>query len=306
MAPAGDLLPMPQLPDRVTGALLVAAACVCWSSGGILVRLLDLDAIVIVFWRSLFMAAAVALTLLVVHRQKAPAVIAAVRWPGLLSGVLLSGAFIGYILSLSFTQVANTMILMSASPLVAALLAWLFLKEPLSQATALAIAMAMVGIAVMFSHGIAAGNLLGDSFALLVAFTFGANIVVLRRWRGIDMVPATMLGGLISAAMTAPWAIGVSVGRADLVILATLGCVQLGLGLFLFVRGSRKLQAAELGLLTLLETVLAPIWVWIGIGETPSAAALLGGSIVLAAVIGLTLSQRIRRPLPTTAFKQCP
>ena len=169
-----------------------------------------------------------------------------------------------------------------------------------------AIGMAMVGIAIMFSHGIAAGSLLGDVFALLVAVTFGANIVVLRRWRGIDMVPATMLGGLISAAMTAPWAIGAPVSHADLVILASLGCFQLGLGLFLFVRGSRKLRAAELGLLTLLETVLAPIWVWIGIGETPSAPALLGGSIVLAAVIGLTASERIRPQLPAAAAKQGP
>jgi drug/metabolite transporter (DMT)-like permease len=86
-------------------------------------------------------------------------------------------------------------------------------------------------------------------------------------------------------------------------ILATLGCFQLGLGLFLFVRGSRKLRAAELGLLTLLETVLAPIWVWIGISETPSATALLGGSVVLAAVIGLALSERIR-PIPKVVVTQ--
>ena len=150
---------MPQLPDRIAGALLVIAACLCWSSGGILVRLLNLDAIVIVFWRSLFMAVTVALGLLVVHRSRAPAVIAAVRWPGLLSGFLLSGAFIGYILSLSFTHVANTMILMSASPLVAAVLGRLLLKERLSSTTALAIGVAMVGIAIMFSHGIAAGSL---------------------------------------------------------------------------------------------------------------------------------------------------
>ena len=293
---------MPQLSDRVAGALLVAAASLCWSSGGILVRLLDLDAIVIVFWRSLFMAVSVALGLLVVHRSQAPAVAVAVGWPGLLSGFLLSGAFIGYILSLSFTSVANTMILMSASPLVAAVLGRLILKERLSATAALAIGVAMMGIAVMFSHGIAVGSLLGDVFGLLVAFTFGANIVVLRRWRGIDMVPTTMLGGLISAAMTAPWAIGAAVARADLVILAALGCFQLGFGLFLFVRGSRKLRAAELGLLTLLEVVLAPIWVWIGLGEIPGATALLGGSIVLAAVIGLTMSERMC-PRPQAAVK---
>ncbi len=283
---------MPQRSDRAIGALLVAAACLCWSSGGILVRLLDLDGVVIVFWRSVFMALAVGLGLFIAHRRRAPAMVVAVGWPGLLSGLLLSGAFIGYILSLTLTQVANTMTLMCASPLVAAVLARLILNERLSGTTAVAIGVAMAGIAVMFGHGVAAGSVLGDGFALFVALTFGANIVVLRRWRAIDMVPATMIGGVISAAMTAPWAIDVRIDAADLLVLAALGCGQLGLGLFLFVRGSRKLAAAELGLLSLLEVILAPLWVWIGIGETPSPTAMIGGGLVLAAVVGLTLGER--------------
>ena len=291
---------MPPLSDRAAGALLVAAACMCWSSGGILVRLLELDGLVIVFWRSLFMALAVALGLLLVHGRKTPSVIATAGWPGLLSGLLLSFAFVGYIVSLTLTQVANTMILMSASPLVAAVLARLVLQERLDRRTAVAIAVAMTGIAVMFGHGISAGNWLGDALALLVAVTFGANIVVLRRFRAIDMVPATLLGGLISAAATSPWALAAPVSAGDLAVLATLGCFQLGLGLFLFVRGSRKLRAAELGLLCLLETLLAPVWVWIGIGETPSMPAIIGGSLVLAAVIGLSLRER-RPPLPAAA-----
>jgi drug/metabolite transporter (DMT)-like permease len=291
---AGSPSAMAQLSDRAAGALLVAGACLCWSSGGILVRMLALDGLVIVFWRSLFMALAVGLALVVVHGRQAPARIAAVGWHGLLSGVLLSGAFIGYIVSLTLTQVANTMVLMSASPLVAAVLARLILKERLSGATVVAITVAMTGIAVMFGHGIAAGSFLGDALALFVALTFGANIVVLRRWREIDMVPATMLGGLISAALTAPWALTTPVGGADLAVLACLGCFQLGLGLFLFVRGSRRLGAAELGLLCLLETILAPVWVWIGIGETPTPMAMLGGGLVLTAVVGLTLCRRMQ------------
>jgi drug/metabolite transporter (DMT)-like permease len=169
----------------------------------------------------------------------------------------------------------------------------------------LAIGVAVAGIAVMFGHDLAAGSLAGDALALLVAVTFGANIVVLRRWRDVDMVPATMIGGLISAALTAPFAIGTPVAGGELAILATLGGFQLGLGLFLFVRGSRFLRAAELGLLTLLETILAPIWVWIGVGETPGTAALLGGGLVLAAVIGLTLARRSAPPLrPLMPFRR--
>lgn len=293
---------MPALSARARGALLVAGACLCWSSGGILVRLVDMDGGAILFWRSSFMALAVTIGLIAGHGRQAPAVIAAVGWPGLLSGVLLSGMFFGYILSITRTQVANTMILMSASPLVAAVLARLILHEVLNRRTVIAIGVAMVGIAVMFGHGAATGNVAGDAFAFLAALSFGANIIVLRRWRHIDMVPATLLSGLIAAAVAAPWAIGVSVSGTQLAILATLGFFQLGLGLFLFVRGSRSLQAAELGLLSLLETVLAPIWVWLSLGETPDATALLGGSLVVAAVVGLMLTERMRlrfkRPSP--------
>lgn len=285
---------MPALSSRARGALLVAGACLCWSSGGVLVRLVDLDGGAILFWRSSFMALAIALGLLAAHGRQAPAVIAAVGWPGLLSGLLLSGMFLGYILSLTRTQVANTMILMSAAPLVAAVLARVILHEVLNPRTVVAIGVAMVGIAVMFGHGAATGSVAGNAFAFLAALSFGANIVVLRRWRHIDMVPATLLGGLISAAATVPWAIGVSISGAQLAILAMLGFFQLGLGLFLFVRGSRSLGAAELGLLSLLETVLAPIWVWLGLGETPDATALLGGGLVFAAVLGLMLTERMR------------
>jgi drug/metabolite transporter (DMT)-like permease len=286
------------LADRATGALLVTGACLCWSSGGILVRLLDIQGAAVVFWRSLFMAVAVALGLLAVHRRRAFRVVVAVGWPGVLSGLLLALAFLGYILSLAHTKVANTLVLMSASPLVAALLARLLLQERLDRTTVLAIGVAMLGIAVMFGHGIAAGSLVGDGFALLVALSFGANIVVLRRWRGIDMVPATMLGGLFSAVATLPWAMAAPVSSADLALLATLGCFQLALGLALFVRGSRRLGAAELGLLTLLETVLAPLWVWLGVGETPGLPALLGGALVLTAVITATLAPRLPGNVP--------
>ncbi len=292
---------MPHLSRRATGAMLVAGACLCWSSGGLFVRALDLDGVVIVFWRSLFMALAVAIGLVVVHRRRAPAVIARVGWPGLLSGLLLSGAFVGYILALSHTRVATAMILMSASPLVAAVLARLVLKERFGRAMAVAIGVAMAGIAVMFGHGIAAGSVLGNAAALFVAVTFGANIVVLRRWRSIDMVPAALLGGLISAAMTLPWAAAVPVTGGDLVVLAALGWVQLGLGLVLFVCGSRRLSAAELGLLCLLETLLAPLWVWIGIGETPGTPAVLGGSLVLAAVVGRALAEEASPAVPAAA-----
>jgi drug/metabolite transporter (DMT)-like permease len=279
------------LPDRLAGALLVAAAACCWSSGGILIRLIDADGWTIIFWRSLFMAAAVGAGMAVVYRGQALTRLRAVGWPGLLSAVLLTGAFVFYVLAVTHTKVANALIIMSIQPLIAAVLARVLLGERLSLATIAAITVALAGIVVMFADGIAGDGLIGDVLALGIALCFGVNIIVLRRWRSVDMVPATAVAGVVSALAVVPLAEPFSTGATDLGRLALLGFFQLGLGLVLFVRGSRHLKAAELGLISLLEVVLAPIWVWLAIGEAPSPLGLLGGSIVLAAVIGHAILQ---------------
>ncbi|MBF0392279.1 MAG: DMT family transporter [Alphaproteobacteria bacterium] len=277
--------------DHLRGVALVAAGALCWSSGGILVRMVDASGLAIVFWRSVFMLLAVGAFL--VARNGFGGTIAMVRAmgrTGIASGVLLTGAFVGYILSLKFTTVANTVVIMSASPLVAALLARLVLGEPLPRRTVIAIGVAFAGIAVMFSGSLAGGGWIGNLLALMVAVSFGANIVAVRRGRALDMVPATFLGGVISAALVGPFAEPWLVSATDLGWLALMGGFQLGLGLFLFTRGTRHLRAAEVGLLTLLETVLAPLWVWIGVGEEPGALALIGGAMVMAALAGQALA----------------
>jgi drug/metabolite transporter (DMT)-like permease len=279
------------LSDRAKGALLVAGAAVCWSSGGILLRLATgASGLAMVFWRSAVMAAVVALWLLLRHRGRAVAAIRAVGAAGCGSALLLTGAFVGYVLSIQSNAVASTMLVMSATPLVAAALARLLLGEKLTRPTLLAIGLASVGIAIMFGDGVGHGHAAGSALAFLVALCFGGNIVLLRRYRHVDMVPAMLLAGIVSALLTLPFAGAFAVPVRDIAILAVMGVFQLALGLFLFVRGTPYLSAAEVGLLGLLETVCAPLWVWIGIGEQPPAAALLGGALVLVAVVGQSLA----------------
>lgn len=281
---------MPALSDHARGALLVAGATLCWSSGGILIRSVETaGGLAIVFWRSAVMALCVAVWLAIRYRREAIARVRALGLAGIVSAVLLTGAFVGYVLAIKVTTVANTMVIMSASPLIAALLARLALGERLRPPTMAAILIAFAGIALMFGHDVRQGDVLGDALALLVAVSFGANIVLLRRFRRLDMVPAMMLGGILSAALVAPFAAPLAVPLAEIGIIAVMGCVQLALGLFLFTRGTPYLSAAELGLLTLLETIFAPIWVWIGVGEEPTTPALIGGAMVLTAVAGQAL-----------------
>jgi drug/metabolite transporter (DMT)-like permease len=262
-------------------------APVLWSSGGLLVRLLSFaDAWEIVFWRSVFMALFVAGTLLAMHGSRVVAAIGAVGWPGLLSAAFLAGQFFLFIASLTRTTVANTFVLMSVSPFLAALAGRLFLHERVAPGTWLAMAVAFAGIVVMFADSLDGGRLAGNLLAIGVSVLFALNLTVLRRVHAhVDMLPTVMLAGVVSIVLALPFALPIEAAPRDLAILAVMGCVQLGAGCLLMVAASRALTATEIGLLALLEPILGPIWVWALLGEHPGPLALAGGAVVLAAVI---------------------
>ncbi|HEX4886100.1 MAG TPA: DMT family transporter [Casimicrobiaceae bacterium] len=267
--------------------LFMIVAPLCWSSGGLLVRLLSFrDAWEIVFWRSLFMALFVAGTLIVMHGRAMPAAVRSVGWPGLLSAAFLAGQFFLFIASLTRTTVANTFVLMSVSPFLAALAARLFLGERVPMRTWIAMTAAFAGMVVMFSESIDAGRLSGNLLAVGVSCLFALNVTVLRKVHAqVDMLPTVMIAGLMSIVVALPLAAPFEATPRDFGILAVLGCVQLGTGCLLMVAASRHLTATELGLLALLEPILGPIWVWVLLGEDPGRLALVGGAIVLGAVV---------------------
>jgi drug/metabolite transporter (DMT)-like permease len=261
-------------------------AAVCWSSGGYLVRQLAIvDAWQIVFWRSLFMTLFVAGVLAVMHGRATPRAIRGVGVPGLFAGAFLAGTFFFYIGSLTRTTVANTNVLMSVSPFLAALAARWILRERVPIRTWLAMGAAFAGIAVMFAQSLDAGRLAGNLLALGVSCCFAAQLTVLRRFHAtVDMLPQVLVAGLISVVVAAALTPAFAASPRDLAILAVMGCVQLGTGCLLATAASKHLSATELGLLALLEPILGPVWVWALMGEDPGAATLIGGTIVLTAV----------------------
>lgn len=262
-------------------------ASVCWSTGGLFVRLLSIrDAWEIVFWRSLFMALFVAVALAIMHRGRMPRAVLAVGWPGLLAGAFLAGQFFLFIASLTRTTVANTFVLMSISPFLAALAAKVFLRERVPLRTGIAMAVAFAGIVIMFADSLDAGRLAGNLLAIGVSVLFALNVTILRKVHAtVDMLPMVMIAGVLSIVVAFPLALPLQATSADLVVLAIMGCVQLGTGCLLLVAASRHLTATQLGLLALLEPILGPIWVWVLLGENPGHLALAGGAVVLSAVI---------------------
>jgi drug/metabolite transporter (DMT)-like permease len=239
-----------------------------------------------VFWRSLFMTLFVTGVLTAMHGRRMPQAVVAAGWPGVVSGCFLAGTFFFFIASLTRTTVANTNVLMSVSPFLAAVAARLILKEPVPLRTWLAMAVAFGGIVLMFADSLDGGRLAGNLLALGVSCCFAAQITVLRRFHAqVDMLPQVLVAGVVSLVAAGLVSSAFTASGRDLAVLGIMGAVQLGTGCLLATAASRHLRATELGLLALLEPILGPIWVWLLMGENPGSIALAGGAVVLGAVL---------------------
>lgn len=273
------------------GAALVVLAGVIWSTMGLVIRQFDLAGTwAILFWRSAG-AVPVLLAVISVNAGGSPLPrLRAVGWPGLIGGAGLVLAFAGAIFAIQSTTVANAVFLFTASPFLAAILGWLVLGEKVASTTWAAIALAILGILVMVGSGLDAGALAGNLAALLSAAGFALFSVTLRWGRAGDMMPAVVIGAALS--MAAGLAGGMVSGQPVLALPAieialalALGAVILAGGMVLYTLGSRVLPAADLTLMSLVEVMLAPVWVFLALGETASPATFAGGAIVLAAVV---------------------
>ena len=274
---------------RLRGTLMVAGAALCWSIGGLLQRLISADAWTTVFWRSAFAAVFLVAYVLWRERGRGFAPFREAGWAGVAVGFCFAAASTLFVLSLSLTKVANTLIVLSTSPFMAALLGWIVLGEPVRRRTWVAIAAAFAGIALMVIRSAAAGNVLGDLLAFGPPLVVAVATVLIRRQRTVRMIPAAALAALFAMAFTLPFAEPAEILVEDLPLFVLFGVGQLGLGMILFLNGARWIPAAEASLIALLEVILAPLWVWLFIHEEPSGAALIGGGMVLAALIAHAL-----------------
>ena len=273
-----------------TGVWLVLAAGALWSLMGLFLRQIDNPSTwAILFWRSVG-TVPVLLTFIAIRARGNPLpVIRSVGLAGVIGGFCLVAAFAGAIYAIQSTTVANAVFLFTASPFVAALLGWLVLRERVRWATWAAMALAVVGMFVMVREGLAVGALDGNIAAILSAAGFGAFAVALRWGQVADATPIALLGAIF-AAVAAGLVLtvqGVSpmMSAGDTGIALWLGAGILATGMILFTLGARVLPAAEATLLSLIEVMLAPIWVWLVLGETASTGTFIGGAILLVAVM---------------------
>jgi drug/metabolite transporter (DMT)-like permease len=269
---------------HVFGAACTAAGAVAWSLGALLIRLVEADAWTLLFWRSTFIAIGAIVYIAVINRGAVMTALRGVGWGLSFAGLLMALSMCLYVNSITRTNVANTLILLATNPFMAAVLAWGALGERVAPRTWVAMAVALVGMVAMVGDSLDGGSWFGDLLAIGCAATFACVMVVLRKLKNQDTVPQVLFAGLWAMVLTLPVASPLTTSMRDIMICAFMGVFSLGLGMLLFIYGLRHISAAEAGLLSLLESILAPIWVWIAIGEQPRPLALLGGAIVLGAV----------------------
>lgn len=284
------------------GALLVAAAAVCWSSGALIARLVATTPWTTNLWRSLFASLFLAILLSIARRRSIFA-----QWreggrPVVAVAACMAIASTCFIFSLAHTSVANTLLLMSTSPYVVGVLGWLVLGERVPARTWLTMGVALAGAVVMVSSSYGRGGLVGDLLAIVMATSFAVATVLVRRHPWISMTPAAALATTFTFLIALPLATPLATTPRDLALLAFFGIGQFGIGFLLFMAGARLIPAAQTSLIGMLETVLGPVWVWLVLNERPDAASLTGGALILVALVANTAVDLVRPramlPLP--------
>jgi drug/metabolite transporter (DMT)-like permease len=276
------------------GVALVLGAGILWSTIGLVVRQIEeAGAASVMFWRS---AGLLPVLWAFLHWRTGGRVLASMRamgLPGLVGAMGLVAAYAGALYALQATTVANAVFLYSAAPFFAALLGWIALGERVPMTTWVAMGLAGAGIFVMIGGGIEGGRMDGNIAALISAAGFAVFSVSLRWGHVEDSLPIVLMGGILS--MIAAFGLAPLLGQTvaanphDIAVAMALGAVVLTGGMMLYTYGSKALPTAELTLMSSIENILAPLWVWLLLGETASSATLLGGAMVLAAVMGNAL-----------------
>ncbi len=269
--------------DQQKGRVFVALAAVAWSTAGLFQRELSVDTATQVAGRAVFAALGLLAYIAAVERGATARAFRAIGLAGLGVVALLAVSSASFLVALNHASVANVLFMQALAPILAAALGTV-IGDSVDRATWVATVIALVGVGVMVG-GPGHPTALGHALSLVMVASFAGALVITRHRRDVSMAPATLLSQLVVLLAVAPFASPGSAGPHDVTLLAALGITQIGLGLVFLTIGARLIPAGEVALITLLEIVLGPIWVWAFLAESPSAATLVGGAIVLGAVL---------------------
>ncbi|MBB4391382.1 DMT family transporter [Bradyrhizobium sp. ERR14] len=272
--------------ERGLGIALVVAAAIAWSTAPFFTRLLPFDPWTILFWRGLFAGSLVTMLLVVMQGRAGLRQLLVPGKAGLLVASLSAIGMISFIPALQMTDVMNVAVLIATQPFVAAALAWLWLNEAATWRTLIASLIAFAGVVITVGGVQAGADRGGIALSCLMVLAISTMTVVVRRHRETSMVAAAALSNFIGSLVSLPFAHDIAhVGGNGLAILAMFGCLQVALGLTFYMLGSRLLPSGQASLIATLETPLMPFWIWVAFREIPAVHALIGGALVIGAVV---------------------
>jgi drug/metabolite transporter (DMT)-like permease len=278
--------------EQQKGRAFVALAALVWSTAGLFQRELSVDTATQIAGRAAFAALGLLVYVVATERRETLRAFRALGLSGLAVAALIAVSSASFIAALNHASVANVLFMMALAPILAAALGTL-VGDPVDRRTWAAMGIAVVGVGVMVG-GPGHPSFLGQLLSLTMSVSFAGILVITRHRREISMAPGTVLSQLVLVVVFAPFADFGDAGPRDVTLLAAFGITQVCFGFIFLTIGARLIPAGEVALITLLEIVLGPLWVWLFLSERPSTVTLVGGAIVLAAV----LSQVQARPAP--------
>ena len=271
---------------KIPGYILCLLGGFFLSWGGLLIRSFETkDMWQILLIRSFFFVIALTIFLILTYRGNTVKVIKKSGIPAIIAGLFLSLSFVAYIAAMSMTSVANVVFIISTQTIFLAIFGYLFLKEKISLRGFIAIISALIGMVIMVGNSINQGTLLGNIVSFAIPINFTILVMIIRKFPELDMVPAIFYSGIFSGIYGLFLSSSLTFSMNDIIMGFLLGVPQLAFGFICVTIGTKTTQAVTVGLLMLLETIFAPIWVWIFLNEVPPSSVLIGGLIIISAVI---------------------
>jgi drug/metabolite transporter (DMT)-like permease len=271
---------------KLPGPLLIFLGALSLSFGGLIVKSFEGATLwQILFWRSLFFTLTILAFLVISYKKKTFKAFYDSGLPGFIGGIILSFGFCGYVFAMYNTTVANTNFIISLQILFLAIFGYFFLKEKISLITLASIVLAMTGVLVMVGNSLTPGELSGNLAAFTMPITFSVLIMIVRKFPTVDMVPAQFVAGVCSCLIGFLLSTKIMISPNDIFLGFLAGFFQVGFGFIFITIGARTTPSAMVGIIMLSVSVLGPIWAFLFVSERPSIFGLVGGAIILFAVL---------------------
>ena len=271
---------------KIPGYILLLFGAFCLSWGGFIVRSFEEASVwQILLIRSVFFVIALTFFLISTYKKDTLKIFKDAGFPALVAGLVLSLSFVAYVYAMTITTVANVVFIISTQTMFLAITGYIFLKEKISLISFISIVLAMSGITIMIGDSILSGSLLGNIIALAIPINFSILVIIIRKNKNLDMVPAIFYSGIFSLIYGLILSESYTFSYHDIKMGFLLGVPQLAFGFICITIGSRSTASTTVGLLMLTETLFAPVWVWLFLNEIPPTSVLIGGAIIIGAII---------------------